>query len=164
MHTMQAAQEQPVIAIAGKHDIPALSDIWLELMSLHQDRDPRFALSRDGQKRWCSMAGEMIAREDALLIKAELQGLMVGFCLGWIAQNPPIYHITRVGFISEIAVIRSHRRRGIGGVLMQEARRWFRERGLDELQLSTAVWNEDARRFWESVGGEPVLIRYRFPT
>ncbi len=161
---MQAAQEQPVVTLARSTDVPALSEIWRELMDLHEGRDPRFALAADGRERWLTMAEEMLGRADAFLFKAEVQGRAVGFCLGWIAKNPPIYRIDRIGFVSEIAVVRSHRRRGIGGLLMGAARGWFRAQGLDELQLSTAVWNEDARRFWESVGGEPLLIRYGFPT
>ena len=48
---------------------------------------------------------------------------VLGFCLGWIARNPPIYRVSEVGFISEIAVGREHQRRGVGRALVDEAMR-----------------------------------------
>ena len=84
--------------------------------------------------------------------------------MGWIARNPKVYLAREVGFLSEVAVAMSMQRRGVGTALVQEARRWFRVRGIDEMQLSTAVWNEPARRFWEAAGGVPLLVRYRFDT
>ena len=161
---MQALQEQPVIARASTADLPRLGAIWLELMRLHQDTDPHFAMAGDALARWMAMAEEMLARDDAFLFKADVQGTPSGFCLGWVASNPPIYRTPEIGFLSEVAVTRAARRRGIGSALVGAARRWFRERGLAEFQLSTAVWNTTAREFWRAIGGEELLVRYRFDT
>lgn len=159
---MQVALDSLRVSRATGADLWELAQIWSELMSLHEGRDEHFALAPDGLQRWMQMAEEMLDRDDAFLFKAEHQGRLVGFCLGWVAHNPPIYRAQEVGFVSEVAVVQSQRRRGVGSALIGEARRWFRERGLREFQLSTAVWNEEARRFWEAVGGEPLLVRYRF--
>lgn len=159
---MQALQDQPVIARAVPRDLPRLGGIWLELMRMHQESDPSFAMAGDALGRWLAMAEDMLARDDAFLFKAEVAGAPAGFCLGWVACNPPIYRTAEIGFISEVAVTRAARRRGIGTALVGAARRWFADRGLREFQLSTAVWNTTARAFWETVGGHPLLVRYRF--
>ena len=99
----------------------------------------------------------------AQVLHAHNGGDPVGFCLGWIARNPPIYQVTEVGFISEIAVARSQQRQGVGRALIREAMRFFERKGVHEFQLSTAVWNEGAHEFWKSLGGEVLLYRYRFP-
>jgi ribosomal protein S18 acetylase RimI-like enzyme len=161
---MQALQQQPIIRPAALRDLPSLGQIWLELMGLHQERDRHFTLAGDALPRWMRMAEEMLGRNDAFLFKAEVDGRCVGLCLGWVATNPPIYDVREVGFISEVAVLRSAQRRGIGTALIAQARRWFAAQDLHEFQLSTAVWNEAACRFWESVGGKPLLVRYRFDT
>jgi len=144
-------------------DLGILSDIWLELMDYHQDTDDRFALASDAVERWHVLAEDMLTREDAFLLTAHNGGDPVGFCLGWIARNPPIYQVIEVGFISEIAVSRAQQRRGVGRALIREATRFFAGRGVHEFQLSTAVWNEGAHEFWKSLGGEVLLLRYRFP-
>ena len=148
---------------ARHSDVGALADIWQELMDIHEHTDHRFALAEDAVARWRSLAHEILGREDGFLSVAEVDGAAVGFCLGWLAKNPAIYRGSEVGFISEIAVTRLSRRLGVGRALIDGARDWFRARHVLEFQLSTAVWNEQAQQFWKAVGGEPLLVRYRFP-
>lgn len=151
-----------LIRQAARHDVPGLLGIWEELMLMHAERDDRFALASNASDEWCVQAYELLSREDAFFLTAERDGQLAGFCLGWIAKNPSIYRVAEVGFVSEIAVRQVHRRHHIGRTLMQAAARWCRQRGLTELQLSTAVWNDDAISFWRSLGGEPLLVRFRF--
>lgn len=131
-------------------------------MELHERTDARFALAEDALARWRSLAHEILGRDDGFLAIAEIGGEPAGFCLGWIARNPAIYRVPEVGFVSEIAVKSAYRRRGVGRALIDAARAWFRGRGVDEFQLSTAVWNREAQAFWVALGGVPLLVRYRF--
>jgi len=148
---------------AARHaDVPALAAIWQELMELHERTDERFALADDAVVRWRALAHEILGRDDGFLQIAELDGRAVGFCLGWLAKNPAIYKVSEVGFISEIAVTASCRRKGVGRALIDAARAWFRAHRVEEFQLSTAVWNTDAQSFWAANGGAPLLVRYRF--
>ena len=153
---------QTTVRPAKPGDILPLCGLWRELMAVHATRDHRFALAEDAAERWIEQADETLARADAFLLVAECTGEPVGFCLGWIARNPPIYRSSEVGFISEIAVTEKMRGRGIGRSLLVAARRWFAARGIDEFQLSTAVWNEEAQGCWRAMGGQPFLIRYSF--
>ena len=81
-----------------------------------------------------------------------------------IARPPSVTpgFAARVSFTLKIAVTTSHKRRGVGRLLIGAASEWFAQRGLKEFQLSTAVWNEGAHAFWKAMGGEPLLMRYRF--
>lgn len=139
-----------------------MSAVWQELMELHERQDARFALADDALYRWRTLAHEVLDREDGFLLAAELDGRLVGLCLGWLAKNPVIYRVSDVGFVSEIAVTRGLRRHGVGRALIDAAAAWFRERDVHEFQLSTAVWNQEAQAFWKALGGEPLLLRYRF--
>ncbi len=148
--------------VALHEDVASLSVIWQELMDMHERTDERFALAPDALFRWRSLAHEVLDRDDGFLLVAERRGQLAGFCLGWLAKNPVIYRVTEVGFVSEIAVTASARRHGVGRALISAVRDWFRKRGVREFQLSTAVWNLDAQAFWKSLGGDPLLLRYRF--
>jgi len=150
---------------AQPQDIPQLAQIWLQMMTSHERRDARFALAGDGLERWRVLAADMIADSAGFLMAAHEHGSdsLVGFCLGWVARNAPIYRQDEIGFISEIAVDESFRRCGVAKALVQSAQQWFRQRNLEEFQLSAAVWNEPADGFWRAVGAEPLMTRYRVP-
>lgn len=143
-------------------DLPHLGKIWQELMDLHERNDIAFALAQDSLEQWLLMARDMLNRSDTFVLVGQSDNKPVGFCLGWIARNPPIYQVADVGFISEIAVTKTLRRKGVGTAMFQAARAWFRQAGIREFQLSTAVWNATAQKFWEQHGGQPLLLRYRF--
>lgn len=147
---------------AGAADLESLTVVWREMMTMHQRIDANFLLAADAEDRWQGMAADMLSREDAFVHCACDGGSVVGFALGWIAQNPPIYARSQVGFVSELAVRVAYRRRGLGRALVAGAREWFLAHGVDEFQLSTAVWNEAAHSLWRKLGGERLLVRYRF--
>ena len=169
--------ERPAVATraATAADLEALGQIWHQMMLEHQGRDSAFQLAADAVSQWHTMAVDLLDRSDAFVWVASAAGdgeghdgeghgatPVHGFCLGWIARNPAVYALQRVGFISELGVLPAQRRRGVGRALVRRAAQWFRAQGLSEYQLSTAHWNDEARAFWEAVGGQPLLVRYRF--
>ncbi len=161
-HRVGRAAARVKVGPARHDELSALGAIWRELMELHASTDPRFALADDALARWTAMAEDLLDRQQGFLLAARAGKTPVGFCLGWIARNPPIYRVPEIGFISEIAVARRHQRRGVGRALICAAVRFFRAHGVDEFQLSTAEWNETACAFWRALGGELLLLRYRF--
>ena len=162
--TSDPAQVAAGVALRRAHrgDLAELGTIWMEMMGSHARRDPSFALAADCLPRWQEMTQDLLGRNDAFVLVATRGTMLTGFCLGWVARNPPIYAVPEVGFISEMAVARRLQRQGIGRALMAAAQRWFHARRLTEYQLSTAIWNQEARDFWTACGGQPLLLRYRF--
>ena len=152
------------IRLATLPDLPALLPIWLEMMQEHAEQDQRFKLAEDASQQWLHSTADMVRREDAFLLEATIDSEKIGFCLGWIAYHPPIYQSRRVGFISEVAVAKKLRRSGVGKALFEGARGWFAAQSIEDFQLTTAVWNRPAQAFWEGMGGEALLMRYRFAT
>ena len=66
---------------------------------------------------------------------------IIGYIYGYIGQNPPIYPQARFGFIADLCVTQSQRRRGVGERLVREVSTWFRLRGLDSVQMNVAHHN-----------------------
>ena len=79
---------------------------------------------------------------------------IVGFVLG--ETNPPLGHIITLD------VAESHRRAGIGSLLLSELEKNFTFRGVKSVLLETAVNNESGIAFWKRHGycTEAVLKRY----
>jgi ribosomal protein S18 acetylase RimI-like enzyme len=61
-------------------------------------------------------------------------------------------HDGRRGFITHLAVVPSHRRQGIGRTLVDRCLAALRELGIRKCSLVVFRKNEEAQRFWKSIG------------
>lgn len=62
--------------------------------------------------------------------------------------HPASAHVADLGLM----VAESHRRRGVGTTLLEEAVTWARSAGVRKLELHVFPWNEPALRLYESFG------------
>jgi len=90
------------------------------------------------------------------------EGEVVGFC--WIVLFDPGTGLE--GEVAEVCVAAEHRGHGIGEVLMEQAVRLFRERGVTLGYVWTRADNEAAVRLYRSSGFEPSrqLVLTWYPT
>jgi GNAT superfamily N-acetyltransferase len=62
------------------------------------------------------------------------------------------------GEVNSLGVLRSHRRRGIGRALMQQAERWLADRGAVVIELDTLARSPESVPFYEAIGYRPRSI------
>lgn len=89
-------------------------------------------------------------------------GEVIGFC--WIVLFDPGTGLE--GEVAEVYVAPEHRGRGVGDMLMEQAVRLFRERGVTLGYVWTRPDNEAAVRLYRSAGFEPnrQLVMTWYPT
>ena len=75
---------------------------------------------------------------------AEEDGKLIGFLL--TEENPPLAHIITLD------IVESHRRKGIGSLLLAESEKNLALRGVRTVLLETATENEAAVAFWQRHG------------
>lgn len=85
--------------------------------------------------------------ERATLV-GELDGRLVGVVDVRVAHPGGSHRPLRYGYVAEIAVAASARRRGVGTELLRAAEAWARERGCTYAVLDYNTHNDDARRFY----------------
>jgi ribosomal protein S18 acetylase RimI-like enzyme len=81
---------------------------------------------------------------------------IIGYITVHVREQPPYWRIKSVGEISGLMVEREYRHRGIAGRLLAEAKAFFRERGVEDFTVYTAVANEPAIRFYQRHGMTPL--------
>ena len=75
--------------------------------------------------------------------------------VGWVhAYNQQSIVLGQRGEILGLVVASDVRRRGVGRLLMEEAERWLRERGLDFVVLRSNVQRPESHAFYPAVGYE----------
>ena len=85
------------------------------------------------------------------IIIAELDGTMCGWVHAHVQES--LVGGER-GAILGLVVSSNFRRRGIGRLLMSEAERWVRERGLSEIVLRSNVKRSESHAFYPAIGYE----------
>lgn len=57
-----------------------------------------------------------------------------------------------VGYIADLYIIKEYRHKGTGKLLVEQAMDWFRQMGVEAVELNVLNSNEAGRAFWKSLG------------
>src|SRR5438034_7496335 len=88
----------------------------------------------------------------SVFLVAEREAKLVGFIVGTIEREIPIYRVERFGFIHDLWVEPEYRHEGIARQMTMLAIERFREMGAKQIRLDTASKNEAARALFASCG------------
>jgi RimJ/RimL family protein N-acetyltransferase len=92
---------------------------------------------------------------DAAVYVADDDGEVVGRLSLARDPHPASRHVADLGLM----VAATHRRRGLGTALLEQAVAWAREVGIRKLELHVFPWNEAAIRLYETFGFEREGLR-----
>ena len=84
-------------------------------------------------------------------------GEVVGYAFAWVLsyRNHPTYRDHDSFYIDDICVLRSHRRHGIGRLLLEQCRRTALDRQCASVELGVWDFNREAMAFYRSCGMTP---------
>ncbi|HVM68388.1 MAG TPA: GNAT family protein [Gaiellaceae bacterium] len=94
---------------------------------------------------------------DAAVYVADDEGQLVGRLSLARDPHPASHHVADLG----ILVAKSHRGRGIGQALLEQAVAWARDAGVSKIELHVFPWNEPALRLYSRFGFEREGLRRR---
>jgi ribosomal protein S18 acetylase RimI-like enzyme len=137
---------------ATAEDINAMVELWQEFMDFHRSRDNHFSRTPDGHERWTEFATKNMAKDDWLVIVAEVDGTVAGYCMATILDNPPVIPTRQYGYIQEVAVASGNRRSGIATALFKHAEQWLLSKGMTRIELDVSATNEVSTAFWRHIG------------
>lgn len=137
---------------ATQHDIPTLTDLWLEKMVLVAQADSRIKLLPDAAVRWASDAGKWLGDERCAIFCAEQNGHIVGFIIGWLQSGPPGITPEQFGIVTELALDMHQYQQGAARALLAPLRAWFSERGADAVMVLIPHRHPVQQAFWRSLG------------
>jgi RimJ/RimL family protein N-acetyltransferase len=109
-----------------------------------------------GTGPWRSVADErrylrtIHKHPDAVVYVAEDEGAIVGRLSLSRDPHPASRHVADLGLM----VAESHRRQGVGTMLLDQAVAWARSAGISKLELHVFPWNEPALALYTSFGFE----------
>jgi ribosomal protein S18 acetylase RimI-like enzyme len=144
-----------VIRKATIKDLESIGILWMEFMDFHKKRDPIFTRSANGHEHFKEFIAGHLEKESSLVLVAEKDGALLGYCLAMLSKNPPVFENRDYGSVYDLAVTGKCRRAWIGEKMYKTAESWFSERGVHRIELRVAVLNETATAFWRKMGFQP---------
>ena len=140
--------------------VPGDAHALVELAESVGREDGRWIL---GTGPWRSVSDErrylrtIQGHPDAAVFVAEDSPAIVGRLSLSRDTHPASRHVADLGLM----VAESHRRQGVGTMLLERAVSWARETGVRKLELHVFPWNEPALGLYESFGFEREGYRKR---
>ena len=142
------------ILTANEEHVPWIVEIWKEFIDFHRDIDPFFTRSRKGHIRFEQFLREMMESQDGLVLIATFQDEPVAYSISKINRYPPVFLLSDYGYICDMAVKSTHRRKGIGERMLLEILKWFDARGMKRIELRVIAKNKMGVSFWKKMGFE----------
>jgi GNAT superfamily N-acetyltransferase len=151
------AENTAVIRLAKRRDIPDIVRLWEELMDYHRRLDPFFTPARNGRDLFRRFLEQNLENDAACVLVAVAEDGIVGYCEGMLEQHPPSLVESEYGQVLDFMVTAAHRHTGIGRLMFETLRSWFRKQGVRRIEVRHSTFNELATRFWPRMGFRPYL-------
>lgn len=136
------------------NDFNEVNEIFMQMQDLHVEHRPDLYRKIDKPtttKAWDYEAS--LSDENMIMLGAEVNGSIVGFCISQIQEAKGGSRVPRVSVhIRNIAVDEAHHRCGIGKALYNEAVTRGKARGAAAVDLKVFSFNDDAIAFYRSLG------------
>jgi len=142
---------------AVMEDVPAIVEIWKELMDFHKELDAIFSRSATGHERFAEFLTSNMEKEDSCILVAADGGHLVGYCQACISKYPPVLIKEKYVEIFDMAVTEKYQRQGIGRMIIDALRRWYADKEVDRIELKYLTANKSAEEFWTKMGFKPYL-------
>lgn len=145
---------QTVVRRAGRGHVLTIARLYLEVADEVVEREPRLRRvpeSEKAERRY----GSRIADAGRVVLIAEADGGLVGFVDVLLERHEDegTYHQPGIeGYVEELIVSASYRRRGVATALMVAAEAWVGESGGHALFLDAHITNAEARAFYGAIG------------
>ena len=135
---------------ARDKDLDRVAAIWTAITNHHRALDPLFRMRSGADRELEELLRALHRDPDAVVLVYDDAGDLPGMCIARIDRSPPIMVEVERAEITDLGVRDSERRRGIGGVLVDAALDWIRNRGVERVEIQVATGNVEGQRFWRA--------------
>ena len=142
---------------ASLRDLDQLAALWRAINAHHSHLDPLFTERSEAGDEVRELLRGQLADADAVFFVSERAGELVGFCAGRIDRAPPILVEVERAQITDLFVVETLRRRGLGRALVAAVLDWVSARRVARIEVRVASGNREGQAFWRRLGFEDLM-------
>ena len=148
---------------ATPQDVPAVLPMVRKVCAFHEKLDPAKYGFRDHPERMYDnwLVSRATDRRSVFLVADAGSGReskLVGFLVGTVEAEIPIYRLKSFGFIHDLWVEEDYRNEGIARQMVTLAVERFGRIGVKQVRLDAAWANEPARNLFAACGFRPSIV------
>lgn len=145
---------------ATSADVPTLGRLGALMVRTHYEFDPKrfMAVSPQTEMRYGAFLESQFGKPDVVVLVAELDGEVVGYVYAGLEGYDYMALRGPAGALYDVVVDPTHRRSGVGRVLVTAAMDFLKSRGAPRVVLSTAEHNDEAQRLFARAGFRRTMI------
>ncbi len=141
-----------VIRTLEEDDIEDICRLWQEFARMREAMTDSRILNEDAADYFFGYATAMLQRKDTLCLVADDGSEVVGYIIATKQRRPPIYHHTRVAYLSDAFVHEGHRGKGILRKFVAELEAWCAREGITAVDVQIFKNNEAAQEIYRHLG------------
>ncbi len=150
-----------MIRRAETRDIPDILELLVQVCMVHHNGRPD--LFKGPATKYTAEELATLVKDDTrpifvLTDEADARVLGYAFCIFQQHLNDNILTDVRTLYIDDLVVRKQYRGRHLGKQLYEYVKKFSRESGCHNLTLNVWAFNENARKFYESLGMKPQKI------
>ena len=141
-----------IVRAEEKH-VTAIGQLWQEFILFNQSTEPIFVPRINKVSDFeDNLVRRLMKSEDGLVLVALDKGQPVGYSLSEVRRISPNSKRANYGYVDDMAVTASYRRKGIGEKMFLEIMKWYQSKGIEHVELQTIDKNVVANSFWKKQG------------
>ncbi|HET6399303.1 MAG TPA: GNAT family N-acetyltransferase [Candidatus Thermoplasmatota archaeon] len=133
-------------------DVDGICALWHEFAQLREGQTQSRILNEDAGDYFFGYATGLLHRKDTLTLVAEADGRIVGYLIATKQRRPPIYHHTKVAYLSDAYVTEGYRKQGILRRFIEEVHKWAEQEGITAVDVQLFQGNQLAQDVYRKLG------------
>ena len=137
---------------ASSDNLPNLSALWYEKAVILSQQNRRWQPNEQLRAHWEQQAKTLLEDENARVLVAETNTLLMGYIVGFIRPAPSGIASTSIGVIDDLAIDVHRYHGGVARSLVAVLRQWFAEREITHIAVNVPRRDAIAQAFWRAYG------------
>ncbi len=123
---------------------------------LEQSNPLIWRLTQTGRQNLVQDVKNMLSEGNRLVLVVEEDDHIVGYAHAK-TEHRTDYEPNKVGFITMVFILKTHRRRGLGTHLIHTICQYFETENINNITLRYVLGNQEAEAFWHHLGFTPII-------
>lgn len=140
------------VHLATLNDLSTLADIWYENKVLNQQSDAGLVLVQGAKDCWMEEAHQWLANPRCRIWVASRDAVLLGYLVTWLQEMPSGFSPQTVGCVTEIALDLHTPSGGAGQALLNAARDWLTNQGINSIIAHVPHRQPVQQAFWRGQG------------